>query len=176
MTNNTNPYSSDIWSTWLMHNRHGGDTNAERVIREDTARFADRVISGAHIEAGMTLLDVGTGDGLVAFRALAQVGPELNVVLTDVSAPMLAHVQKQAANKGVSNQCTFILCSADNLTQIADTSVNAVVTRAVLSYVDNKPGAFNEFYRVLRPGGRVSICEPIMRDEAFGVYMLKKLG
>ena len=175
MINDNDAFNNDIWSNWLTHDRHGGDRQAEHFMRADTERFADRVINGANIEAGMTLLDVGTGDGLVAFRAIDRVGPALNVILTDISVPMLAHVQKLAARNGIADQCSFIRCSADELSSIVGNSVDAVVTRAVLSYVDNKSASFSEFYRVLKPGGRVSICEPIMRDEAFGVYMLKKL-
>jgi arsenite methyltransferase len=36
-----------------------------------------------------------------------------------------------------------------------------VTTRSVLIYVDDKASAFEEFFRVLRPGGRLSLYEPI---------------
>jgi SAM-dependent methyltransferase len=44
---------------------------------------------------------------------------------------------------------------------LLDASVDAVVTRSVLIYVDDKPEAAREFHRVLRTGGRVSLFEPI---------------
>jgi SAM-dependent methyltransferase len=53
--------------------------------------------------------------------------------------------------------------SADDLHGIADDSVDIVTTRSVLIYVDRKDRAFAEFFRVLRPGGRISIGEPINR-------------
>jgi SAM-dependent methyltransferase len=60
-------------------------------------------------------------------------------------------------------QSEFVLASADNLTEIPDQSVDVVTTRSVLIFVPDKQHAFNEFYRVLKPGGRVSIFEPINR-------------
>jgi arsenite methyltransferase len=36
-----------------------------------------------------------------------------------------------------------------------------VTTRSVLIYVEDKAPAFEEFFRVLRPGGRLSLYEPI---------------
>jgi SAM-dependent methyltransferase len=46
---------------------------------------------------------------------------------------------------------------------IADGSVDAVTMRSVLIYEAEKAQAFAEFHRVLRPGGRLSISEPINR-------------
>jgi SAM-dependent methyltransferase len=53
--------------------------------------------------------------------------------------------------------------SADDLHDIADGSVDVVSTRSVLIYVNQKDRAFAEFFRVLRPAGRISIGEPINR-------------
>jgi SAM-dependent methyltransferase len=46
---------------------------------------------------------------------------------------------------------------------VGDAAVEAVTTRSVLIYVKEKQRAFDEFYRVLKTGGRLSICEPINR-------------
>jgi SAM-dependent methyltransferase len=54
-----------------------------------------------------------------------------------------------------------VLAAADRLTGVADVSVDAVTTRSVLIYVKDKAAALREFYRVLGPGGRVSLFEPI---------------
>ena len=56
-----------------------------------------------------------------------------------------------------------MLASADSLDPIGDGSVDVVTTRSVLIYLDRegKERAFREFHRVLRPGGRISLFEPI---------------
>jgi arsenite methyltransferase len=52
---------------------------------------------------------------------------------------------------------------AEDLAGIGDASVDVVATRSVLIYVKEKTRAFGEFFRVLRPGGRLSLFEPINR-------------
>lgn len=166
---------SDHWSEWLLYRRYGGDAQTERRVRTDTEKYADRVLDGAGLAPGMTLADIGTGDGLIAFRAIERIGPSLKVLMTDISLPLLDHAKARAAERGIDRQCVFLEGSADALAGIDDGSVDVITTRAVLAYVADKPAALREFYRVLRPGGRLSICEPIMRDEALEVCALRKI-
>ena len=55
----------------------------------------------------------------------------------------------------------FIVARAEDLEPIGDRSVDVVTTRSVLIYVEDKAAAFRALHRVLRPGGRFSIFEPI---------------
>lgn len=71
-----------------------------------------------------------------------------------------------AEEVGVSDRCRFVLAAADDLATIHDGSVDAVTTRSVLIYVTDKQQALAEFFRVLRPGGRLSLFEPINRFSA----------
>jgi arsenite methyltransferase len=166
---------SDMWSDWLLHTRHGGDLEQQRVLHAEVKKYADRVLDGARLAPGMTLADIGTGDGLIAFSAIDRVGPSLSVILTDISAPLLRHSEALAVQRGVRHQCAFIECSAEVLGGIADASVDAVTTRAVLAYVPDKIAAMREFHRILKPGGRLSIAEPVNRDDAFEVSALKRM-
>jgi ubiquinone/menaquinone biosynthesis C-methylase UbiE len=165
----------DVWSDWLLHRRHADDPAYERLVRAAIERFAGRVLDGARLAPGMTIADIGAGDGLVAFGAIGRVGPSLRVILTDISIPMLRRAETIAAERGVSQQCTFLECPAENLADILDRSVDAVTTRAVLAYVSDKRAALREFHRVLKPGGCLSIAEPIFRDDALEAVALKKL-
>jgi arsenite methyltransferase len=167
--------SADEWSDWLLHRRHADDPEHDRAIRAETQRCADRVLDGARLASGMTLLDVGAGDGMVAFRAIERIGPELRVVLADVSAPLLRHAAAIAAERQIACQCTFHHCAAEDLSAIGTAVVDVVTTRAVLAYVTDKRKALREFRRVLKPGGRLSIAEPIFWDEAVAVSAMKNL-
>jgi len=165
--------TADLWSEWLLHRRHADDPNVQRAVRAVIDRYIERVLDGARLAAGETLVDVGTGEGLVAFRAMERVGPTLRAWLTDVSEPMLRHARAQAIEHGVLEQCTFLHCQADRLEGIADASVDVVATRSVLAYVTDKTGALREFFRVLKPGGRISVAEPVFQDEAVAAQAIK---
>ena len=165
----------DLWSEWLLHRRHADDPDFERVVRAGIDRFADRVLEGARLAPGMTVADIGAGDGLIAFAAIDRIGRSLHVLLTDISAPLLCHAETLASERGVRNQCTFLQCSAEKLEGIDDASVDVVMTRAVLTYVADKCAALREFHRVLVPGGRLSIAEPIFQDDALLTVALRQL-
>jgi len=166
---------SDEWSRWLLQLRHAGDPGFDRTLREDLKPYADRVLDAAKVDAGMTLVDVGAGDGLIAFRAIERIGPSLQVILTDISVPMLRHSEALANELGVQHQCTFLEGAADKLTKVPDASVDVVTTRAALAYVSDKNAALREFYRILKPGGRISLGEPIFQDDAFAACALRTM-
>ncbi|WGS54905.1 class I SAM-dependent methyltransferase (plasmid) [Paraburkholderia sp. D15] len=174
--NQCNPQAqSDIWSDWLLHTRHADDPLQEQNLRARLQQYADRVLDGAELFTGMTLADIGTGDGLIGFRAIERFGPFLRVLMTDISAPLLGHTEAVARLNGIVEQCTFLQRSAESLDGVEGASVDAVATRAVLAYVADKAAALREFHRILKPGGRLSIAEPIMRDDAIEACSLRKM-
>ena len=121
----------------------------------------DRVLGNAALTGGETLLDVGTGDGLIAFGALELVGEGGRVIFSDISRELLDHCRSLALQMGILDRCEFVRAPADDLSALEDESVDAVTTRSVLIYVEDKRRAFEEFHRVLTLGGRLSIFEPI---------------
>jgi ubiquinone/menaquinone biosynthesis C-methylase UbiE len=151
---------SDIWSQWILHKRHGDDPERLRSVLQELIPVRDRVLANAKLAAGELLLDVGCGDGLIAFGAL-QLAEGCQVVFSDVSEDILAHVRSIAQEMGFLDRSRFLNASADDLSDLESVSVDVVTTRSVLIYVSDKQRAFNEFYRVLRPTGRLSIFEPI---------------
>lgn len=171
---NENPGSeSDVWSEWLLHHRHADDPEYAEIMQAVVDGYADRVLDGAKLGPNMTLVDVGSGEGLVAFRAIERIGRSLRVTLTDVSAPILRHAESVAVKRNFRSQCSFLECPADNLTAIPDATADVVTTRAALAYVADKKAAIKECFRILKPGGRLSIAEPILQDEAFYVRALR---
>jgi arsenite methyltransferase len=142
----------DQWASWVL--RPDNDLESMHPMR-------DRLLANANVGAGDVVLDVGTGSGLIAFEALELVGEDGFVILSDVSESLLEHCQEVAAERGVTEQCRFVLASAADLAELPDGSVDVVTTRSVLIYVKDKARAFREFFRVLRSGGRLSIFEPI---------------
>jgi arsenite methyltransferase len=153
---------TDRWHRWLLDVRNGGDAAwRNKALAEYLHPVRDTVLDNARLTPGDTLLDVGTGDGLIAFGALERLGPSGRVIFTDISQSLLDHCQAAASAEGLLERCRFALAPADRLTVMADASVDVVTTRSVLIYVKDKARAMREFYRVLRPGGRLSLFEPI---------------
>jgi arsenite methyltransferase len=152
---------SDQWADWIRTRRTGGDREYEAKMLEELAAVRDRVLDNAKLEAGESLLDVGCGNGLIGFGALERGAGE--VVFADVSRPLLDDCRELASRAGVLERCRFIKARAEDLGGIEDRSVDVVTTRSVLIYVKDKAQGLGEFHRVLRPGGRISIFEPINR-------------
>jgi arsenite methyltransferase len=148
---------------WLLHRRHGGDPEQLQRALAFLEPVRDRVLDHAAPKLGETVLDVGCGDGLIAFGALERVGEQGTVIFSDISQDLLDHCQHLATQMGVLDRCQFVHAAAEDLAPMPDTSVDVVTTRSVLIYVQDKQRALAEFFRVLRPGGRLSLFEPINR-------------
>ena len=152
--------ATDVWASWLLTRRDGDSADMRARIAPTLAAFRDGVLERADLAPDDVVLDVGCGTGLIGFGALERLGPDGRVIFSDVSPALLDECRRTAAG---DERCTFLRASADDLSALADASVNVVTTRSVLIYSDRKAAAFAEFHRVLRPGGRLSIFEPINR-------------
>ncbi len=151
----------DIWKAWLLERRFGGDqTLLERTLQEFLYPVRDKILDRANLQGNETVLDVGCGDGLVAFGALDRLKSG-RVIFSDISQELLDHSAQLAQQMGVADRCEFVQASAEDLATVPDGSVDVVTTRSVLIYVADKAKAFREFYRVLRGNGRISLFEPI---------------
>ena len=155
---------TDCWADWIRSRRTGGDAEFEAEMLEQLAAVRDKILDRADLRPGETLLDIGCGNGLIGFGALERGAGE--VVFSDVSGPLLDDCREVAVNAGVIGRCRFVEAPAENLEAIEANSVDVVTTRSVLIYVKEKDRAFAGFHRVLHPGGRISLFEPINR---FGI-------
>lgn len=141
--------------------RFGGDPETRRRFLANLEATRDKVLDRAELREGETLLDVGCGEGLIGFGALERGAGE--VIFSDVSSDLLDFCREAAGELGMLDRCRFVEAAAADLGAIAEDSVDIVTTRSVLIYVTRKQAAFDEFARVLRPGGRTSVFEPINR-------------
>jgi SAM-dependent methyltransferase len=151
----------DRWAEWLAERRFGGDPRVRAELLAKLAQTRDTVLDRAELGAGETLLDVGCGEGLIGFGALERGAG--TVIFSDISTDLLDICREAAAELEILDRCRFVEAAADELASIDAESVDVVTTRSVLIYVEQKAAAFAEFARVLRPGGRISLWEPINR-------------
>ena len=153
--------TTDRWAEWVLRTRHGDSPARHAEAMRVLGPIRDRVLDGAAPAPGETVLDVGCGDGLLGFAALDRVAPDGVVVFSDVSAPLLEHCRGTAEAVGAAGRCRFVVAGLPELAGIPDGSVDVVVLRSVLLYVRDKPACLRALHRVLRPGGRLSLFEPV---------------
>ncbi len=149
----------DNWAEWVLERRFAGDAAQREKFLGEVAAVRDRLLDNAGPLERLTLVDVGCGDGLIAFGALERGAEE--VIFSDVSQDLLDEARRIAEELAVLERCRFVRAPAEDLGALETASADVVTTRSVLIYVKDKARAFAEFSRVLRPGGRLSLFEPI---------------
>src|SRR5919201_28844 len=135
----------DHWAQWLLKRRFGGDaasTGERAQFMERLLRVRDQILDRSALAPGETLLDVGCGDGLIGFGALARRAG--TVIFSDVSADLIAVCRSAAVELGDLDRCRFLEAGAVDLAALSEQSVDVVTTRAVLIYVQAKQQAFDE--------------------------------
>jgi SAM-dependent methyltransferase len=161
-TRSRGPRGRDRWAEWLLERRFGGaaaDSYARARFMEGLWSVRDAILDDAGLKSDETVLDIGCGDGLIGFSALERGAPR--VIFSDISRDLLAACRDIAVHCGLEDRSQFLEASVTDLSRVARESVDVVTTRSVLIYVEDKARAFEEAFRVLRPGGRLSIYEPV---------------
>ncbi|HEX6481310.1 MAG TPA: methyltransferase domain-containing protein [Ktedonobacteraceae bacterium] len=121
-----------------------------------------------HLPTGSDVLDVATGRGAILFPAAEQVGPDGQVIGIDLAEQMVLETARDIEQRGVKN-ARVQLMDAEQLT-FPDASFDAVLCGYALFFFPDIEQALSEFYRVLRPGGRLGVSVPCGGDERWRWY------
>ena len=110
----------------------------------------------ADYRPGETVLDLGSGAGLDAVIASWAVEPEGEVIGVDLNPAMCRKAEAHAATAGGSLDCRE---GRMEEIPVPDESVDLVISNGVINLSFRKRRVMEEIFRVLRPGGRVSITD-----------------
>jgi ubiquinone/menaquinone biosynthesis C-methylase UbiE len=153
---------------WLLRARHGGDAAYAAALQPMLDAIRTGLLDHAGLRPHQSIADIGCGTGFAGFGALDR-EPTSRLTFVDIEPALLEHVRGEAQLRGVADACRFVVAPAGALDALASASLDVVLVRAVLAYAADKPAAIAEFRRILRPGGRISIVDPIFHDRAVAI-------
>jgi ubiquinone/menaquinone biosynthesis C-methylase UbiE len=124
---------------------------AKMASRLTYAPFAKKIVESlAPMESGSTIVDLGTGPGLLSIE-LHKLLPQAKIMGIDLSSDMLEIARRNAEEAGMSNFETR-LGKAEEI-PIESNSVNLVVTQSSFHEWEDQRKGLSENFRILKPGG-----------------------
>jgi ubiquinone/menaquinone biosynthesis C-methylase UbiE len=115
-----------------------------------------------HLSAGLRALDLGAGMGFFSLPMARLVGADGKVVCVDLQEKMIAGLNRRAARAALASRIEARVCAADSL-KLGDLagSLDFALAFAMAHEVPDKERLFAEIQAVLKPGGRLLLCEPV---------------
>jgi SAM-dependent methyltransferase len=142
-----------------------------RLLEWRMGRPDDRILELLDLGGDQQVLDAGCGSGFHSLMVAERLDTG-RVVSVDVSQEMLDRLGRNALARGLDARIEPLL--ADGLAlPLPDASVDRALSAAVWHHLDDPEGACAELARVLRPGGRVVVCDLVIEPDTKAVRGLE---
>lgn len=112
------------------------------------------------IQPGMSVLEVGPGNGTYTLAAAQVIGPQGKLVSIDIEPKMIARVNQKIAAEGITNIDARVADVYE--LPFENQSFDMIYMITVINEIPDIPRALKEFHRVLRPSGKLVFSELFM--------------